>query len=177
MSPGPTLEVPSADGLIGAVVLAAGAATRYGSPKQLVYLPAVLERLARTSVDEVVVVEGAYPLDELHLPRVVKCPDWERGPGASLRCGLAALGDDVEAALVVLADGPELDPRAVERVLEHRGDAPVVAASYDGTRDHPAVISRPAWSSIPDQGARALDAALVECGDLDPPGDFDYPPE
>ena len=41
--------------MIAAVVLAAGAATRYGSPKQLVYLPAVLERLAQTTVGEVVV--------------------------------------------------------------------------------------------------------------------------
>jgi len=164
--------------VIAAVVLAAGAATRYGSPKQLVYLPAVLERLDETSVDEVVVVEGAYPLDGLSLAaRVVRCPDWERGPGASLRFGLAALGADVEAALVVLADGPELDPRAVERLIAHRGDAPVVVASYDGTRDHPAVLARAAWSDVPDEGARALDATLVACDDLEPPGDFDYPPE
>jgi CTP:molybdopterin cytidylyltransferase MocA len=164
--------------LIAAVVLAAGAATRYGSPKQLVFLPAVLERLLQTSVDEVVVVEGAYPLDELGLKvPVVRCPDWARGPGASLRCGLAALGDDVEAALVVLADGPALDPRAVERVLEHRDDAAVVAASYDGTRDHPAVLSRSVWDRVPDEGARALEAALVACDDLEPPGDFDYPPD
>ena len=108
--------------------------------------------------------------------RVVRCAEWAQGPGASLRCGLAALGDDVEAALVVLADGPALDPRAVERVLEHRGDAPVVAASYDGTRDHPAVLSRAVWDRVPDEGARALDAALVACDDLEPPGDFDYPP-
>ena len=107
----------------------------------------------------------------------MRCPDWERGPGASLRCGLAALGDDVEAALIVLADGPELDPRAVERVLEHRGDAPVVAASYDGARDHPAVLSRAVWDSIPDEGARALEAELIACDDLVPPGDFDYPPD
>ena len=163
---------------IAAVVLAAGAATRYGSPKQLVYLPSVLERLAGAPVDEVVVVEGAYPLDELHLDvRVVRCRDWAQGPGASLRCGLAALGSGVEAALVVLADGPELDPRAVARVLDHRGDGPVVAASYDGTRDHPAVLSRSAWGDVPDEGARALAATLVACDDLQPPGDVDYPPE
>src|SRR5207237_7810736 len=133
-----------------------------------------LERLEHTSVDVVVVVEGAHPLDEFaKVARVVRCPDWERGPGASLRCGLAALGDDVEAALIVLADGPELDPRAVERVLEHRGDAPVVAASYDGTRDHPVVLARTVWDDVPDAGARALDAALVATGDLEPPGDLD----
>jgi nicotine blue oxidoreductase len=164
--------------VVAAVVLAAGAATRYGSAKQRVYLPAVLGRLAQTSVEDVVVVEGAYPLHDLGLGvRVVRCPDWEQGPGASLRCGLAALGADVDAALVVLADGPDLDPRAVERVLARRRDAPVVAASYDGTRDHPAVLSRAAWDAIPDEGARGLDALLVVCDDLEPPGDFDYPPD
>jgi len=162
---------------VAAVVLAAGAATRYGSPKQLVFLPYVLERLAATSVSDVVVVEGAYPIDPSAFGgvRVVTCPDWALGPGASLRCGLAALGDDVDAALVVLADGPQLDPRAVERLIEHRGDADVVVASYDGTRDHPAVLSRAAWSAIPDEGARALQATLVACDDLEPPGDMDYP--
>ncbi len=106
----------------------------------------------------------------------MRCADWARGPGASLRCGLAALGPEVEAAVVVLADGPELDPRAVRRLLARRGDAPVVAASYDGTRDHPAVLARSAWASVPDEGARALDAVLVDCSDLQPPGDLDYPP-
>jgi nicotine blue oxidoreductase len=162
---------------IAAVVLAAGAATRYGSPKQLVFLPYVLERLASTSVEDVVVVEGAYPIDPDAFGgvRVVACPDWALGPGASLRCGLTALGEDVDAALVVLADGPRLDPRAVERLIAHREDAPVVAASYDGTRDHPAVLSRAAWGRIPDEGARALEATLVACDDLEPPGDMDYP--
>ncbi len=166
--------------MIAAVVLAAGAATRYGSPKQLVFLPFVLERLAATSVGAVVVVEGAYPIEEsetlsLGGARVVSCPDWELGPGASLRCGLDALGEEAEAALVVLADGPQLDPRAVERLIAHRADSDVVVASYDGTRDHPAVLSRAAWGNIPDEGARALAATLVACDDLEPPGDMDYP--
>jgi nicotine blue oxidoreductase len=164
--------------LIAAVVLAAGAATRYGSAKQLVYLPDVLGRLAETSVDDVVVVEGAHRLEgvDLGAGRLVRCPDWAKGPGASLRCGLAALSEDVEAAVVVLADGPELDPRAVERVVAHRREADVVAASYDGTRDHPAVLARAIWHGVPDEGARALDARLVACEDLHPPGDVDYAP-
>ena len=85
-------------------------------------LPYVLDSLRAAPIDEVVVVAGAYPIEangsiDLDGVRVVTCPDWALGPGASLRCGLAALGDDVDAALVVLADGPYLDPRAVERVL------------------------------------------------------------
>jgi CTP:molybdopterin cytidylyltransferase MocA len=160
--------------VIGAVVLAAGASTRYGRPKQWELLPAVLERLSHCALDEVVVVEGAHPLDSTEV-HVVHCADWERGPGASLRCGLGALGDDVTHAVVVLADGPDLDPRAVAHVLEHRDDADVVAASYDGTRNHPVVLARAAWASIPGEGARALDPFLVDCSDLEPPGDVDVP--
>jgi CTP:molybdopterin cytidylyltransferase MocA len=138
--------------------------------KQREFLPAVLAALAASSVDEVVVVEGAHALEAPGV-RCVHCADWERGPGASLRCGLAALGPDVERAVVVLADGPDLDPRAVDRLAAH--PAPVAAASYDGTRDHPVALARSAWSGIPDEGGRALEPELVACSDLRPPGDRD----
>ena len=131
----------------------------------------MLEALARAPVDEVVVVEGAHALEAAGV-RVVHCDDWEQGPGASLRCGLAALGEDVTRAVVVLADGPALDPRAVARLLER--DEPVLAASYDGTRSHPVVLVRSAWGAIPDEGGRALEPVLVDCSDLTPPGDVDY---
>ncbi len=130
----------------------------------------MLAALAETSVTEIVVVEGAHTLDAPGA-RVVACPDWAVGPGASLRCGLSALGAEVERAVIVLADGPDLDPRAVERVLGR--DEPVVAASYDGTRSHPVVLARCAWGEIPDAGGRALDPVLVDCSDLRPPGDVD----
>jgi CTP:molybdopterin cytidylyltransferase MocA len=159
--------------LIYAVVLAAGASSRYGTspPKQVELLPRVLEALRQSTVDETVVVSGAHPLDV----ETVHCPDWERGPGASLRCGLEALPAEAEAALVVLADGPELDPRAIDRIIEswrvEGGDA--VAAAYDGVRLHPVLLARPAWSLVPDEGAKGLEARLVACDDLSPPGDVD----
>ena len=102
--------------MIGAVVLAAGAATRFGTPKQRLLLEEVLARVRAAGIDEVVVVAGAYDL-ETTAP-VVLCPDWERGPGASLRCGLAALSEGAQAAIVVLADGPDLAPESIGRVVE-----------------------------------------------------------
>ena len=105
----------------------------------------------------------------------VRCPEWQRGPGASLRCGLAALPQEAEAAVVVLADGPDLDPRAVDRVvrswLAEGGDA--VAATYGGVRLHPLLLARRVWQDVPDEGARALAARPVPCDDLTPPGDVD----
>jgi CTP:molybdopterin cytidylyltransferase MocA len=162
--------------VIAAVVLAAGAATRFGAPKQRLLLPLVLERLAESPVDEVIVVGGAYPL-ESDRARVVEAPDWERGPGASLRSGLAALDAGVEAAVVCLADGPNLSPEAVRRVLAawRAGAGPVVAASYAGARGHPLVLGRAAWDSVPDEGLRSFPVVLVPCDDLGAPGDVDSP--
>ncbi len=160
------------------MVLAAGASSRYGGVKQREFLPAVLDALARTIVDEVIVVAGAHTLEPGSLREpgsgvsVVHCPDWERGPGASLRCGLAALGPEIERAVVVLADGPELDPRAVDRVLAD--PAPYAAASYDGTRSHPVALDRSAWGEIPDDGLRGREPTFVDCSDLRPPGDVDF---
>jgi CTP:molybdopterin cytidylyltransferase MocA len=158
-------------------VLAAGAATRFGSPKQQLLLPRVLERLAEAPVDDVVVVEGAYSLEAAGEARVVACPEWERGPGASLRCGLAALPPGARAAVVVLADGPDLSPAAVDRVLAawRDGNAPLVAASYNGDRGHPIVVGRELWGSVPDAGLRAFEPVLVACDDLGAPGDVDRP--
>jgi nicotine blue oxidoreductase len=159
--------------MVAAVVLAAGAATRFGAPKQALLLPEVLRRVRASTVEEVVVVAGAHPVATD--ARVVLCPDWERGPGASLRCGLAALGEDVEAAVVVLADGPDLSPAAVDRVVAawRGGAGPIVAASYGRDRGHPVVLDRALWGRIPDEGARALEPVLVPCDDLGPPGDVD----
>ena len=160
---------------VAAVVLAAGAATRYGSPKQAEFLPAVLDALGRAGLRNVVVVAGAHPLRvDSTQARVVQCDDWADGPGASLRCGLQGLGVDVAHALVVLADGPDLDPRAVERLVAHRGDGAVVAAAYAGERSHPVVLARSVWHDLPDEGGRALPAVLVDCSDLEAPGDVDF---
>ena len=161
---------------VAAVVLAAGEASRFGSPKQRLLLPSVLERLRLAPVDEIVVVEGAYVLDLAEGARLVKCADWSRGPGASLRCGLAALGPDVEAAVVVLADGPDLVPESVSRVLdEWRGEGGIVAASYGGARGHPLVVGRADWGDVPDRGLNARSVRLVPCDDLGAPGDVDTP--
>ena len=160
---------------VAAVVLAAGEASRFGTPKQRLLLPEVLERLARAPVDEIVVVAGAHTLETP--ARVVTCAGWKRGPGASLVAGLAELGDDAEAAIVVLADGPDLAPEAVERVIASwRTDGgDVVAASYGGERGHPLLVARAAWAEIPDAGLRELPARLVPCDDLGDPGDVDTP--
>ena len=161
--------------MISAVVLAAGAATRFASPKQRLLLPGVLDRVRASAVDDVLVVLGAHDVDTE--ARTVRCDEWERGIGASLRCGLRALPEEAEAAVVVLADGPRLAPEAVDRVIHawRETGAEVVAATYGGVRLHPVLLARSGWDAVPDAGARELPALLVACDDLPPPGDVDTP--
>ena len=80
-------------------------------------------------------------------------------------------------AVVALADGPDLAPAAVDRVVAawRNGAGRVIAASYDGSRGHPIVLDRAVWASVPDEGARALEPVLVPCDDLGAPGDVDRP--
>jgi CTP:molybdopterin cytidylyltransferase MocA len=162
------------DARVAAVVLAAGAGTRFGGPKQERLLPLVLSRLAQTGVEEIVVVLGAYRFP-VEGARVVTAEDWDRGPGASLRAGLAALPSETKAAVVCLADGPLLAPAAVDRLLAawRAGEGEALAASYDGMRGHPVVLGCSVWGSIPDEGARALQVTLVPCDELGSPEDVD----
>jgi CTP:molybdopterin cytidylyltransferase MocA len=156
------------------IVLAAGASTRFGKPKQRLLTEAVLERVRRSSVPDAIVVIGAHQL-EVTAP-TIHCPDWEQGRGASLRCGLRSLGGDAIAAIVVLADGPDLSPAAIDRVVDVwlESGAEVVAATYDGNRGHPVLLARAVWERVPEEGARSLPALLVPCDDLGPPGDVDF---
>jgi CTP:molybdopterin cytidylyltransferase MocA len=162
--------------MIAAVVLAAGEGSRFGGAKQQLLLPDVLAAVRASSVEDLVVVAGAHPVDVD--ATVVTCPDWASGIGASLRCGLGALPPETEAAVVALADGPDLAPAAVDRVIDawRSGAGDVVVASYGGDRGHPVLLARAMWSRVPDEGARALGAepVLVPCDDLGHPGDVDY---
>ena len=147
---------------VGAVVLAAGAATRFGGPKQALLLAEVLARVrASEEVGEIVVVTGAHALETD--ARVVHCPDWELGGGASLRCGLRTLPPETPAAVVVLADGPDLAPAAIDRVVAawRDGAGEVVAASYGGVRGHPVVLGRAVWDDVPDEGELVLDNVVA----------------
>lgn len=145
-------------------------------------LARVLETVERAGIAERLVVLGARADDvlaavELHGARPVICEDWRDGQAASLHAGLGALPPEVDRALVVLGDGPGLDPEAVRRMAGRPVTRRVLAADYGAGRSHPVVVPRTLWSRIPRHGetpVRPLGAELVDCRDLRPPGDVDY---
>ena len=176
--------------MIAAVVLAGGAGRRYGGAKQLhdvggrPMLERVLAVVGAASVGDRVVVLGARAEEVLaavnvHGSRPVVCDGWEAGQAASLRCGLDALEPSVTAALVVLGDGPGLQAEALARVADAWDGRPdsVLAADYGEGRSHPVLLPRAVWGTLPAVGeapGRGLPAELVDCRDLQAPGDVDY---
>jgi molybdenum cofactor cytidylyltransferase len=154
----------------GAVILAAGEAKRFGTPKQL--LPwrgkslvahVVEQALVCPDVDRVTVtvgaradeVEAALPMDLTgfgKLVRSVRVPDWSEGQSRSVQQGLEAVAPAVltpgsgplGVVLFLLADQPGVTPELLsDLVRRHRETlAPVVAPRYQGQRGNPVLFDR-----------------------------------
>jgi molybdenum cofactor cytidylyltransferase len=106
--------------------------------------------------------------------RIVECANADDGMGASLACGVAALGA-ADACIVALADMPWIAPATIMGVAAAlREGAGIVAPVYRGRRGHPVGFSRRHFAELSalhgDEGARSLlarahDIALVDCDD------------
>lgn len=172
-----------------AVVLAAGAGSRFGGPGHKLAADlhgttvsghAVRSALA-AGLGEVVVVVGSRP--DLDLPTGVTAlvnDAWRDGQGSSLRCALDWAGPrGFDAVVVGLGDQPGLDPVAWRRVAAATA-TPLAVATYDGRRGHPVRLGRATWALLDerrDRGARDLLAGhpdwVTEVACPGDPGDID----
>ncbi|HEX7298470.1 MAG TPA: nucleotidyltransferase family protein [Solirubrobacteraceae bacterium] len=186
--------------MIAGLVLAAGGASRFGSPKQLADLDglpllqhAVDAMLAVPAIDPVVVVLGAEAervraAVDLRHARAVVCAEWAEGMAASLRCGLAAVGD-ADWVIVTLGDQPRVTPQVIAGVLDHAVSAAAgttaVRATYAGVPGHPVALGRAMLPGVVqlsgDVGARELlgtaTVRTFEAAGLCDPADVDTPEE
>lgn len=155
------------------IVLAAGASTRLGQPKQLVrlggqpLLHTVVSQAVAIAGSSVTVVLGAHAQDLTRLLQhspasVVVNRRWEEGLASSIRCGLAAVPPTATAVLILLGDQVAVSADDLQRLSAAWGghDTVIAAAVYRGTVGVPAIFPRFCFSELAelrgDQGARVL---------------------
>jgi len=181
---------------ISAIVLAAGAGSRFGGGKLLApfggrtLIEATLLGLRGAPVDETIAVvgndaEGLRGLCESYGVSLAENPDWAEGMATSVKKGLAACSPDASGAVVVLGDQPLVGSKAVKRLVEaHKGGAAVAVATYGGERRNPALFARGTWPMLEeelsgDEGARRFlrshpeMVTEVPCDDVADPTDVD----
>ena len=161
---------------IAAVVLAAGAGSRFGGKKLLAPLEGrpilqhVLDRLEAAGLDDVVVVVGddavelEAGIDWGAAQRVVN-PAPDEGLSSSLKVGIGAVPDEADGALITLGDQPLLPARAIRALIdaEPRDDRPIVVPVYgDGAGRNPVLLRRPAFDLVDEAaGDRGLGPLLA----------------
>jgi molybdenum cofactor cytidylyltransferase len=160
------------DGL-HAIVLAAGASTRFGSAKQLVrvagrpLLHTTVTRTAEVVGNALIVVlgSGAAELAPLlkHSPgAIVVNQEWREGLGSSIRAGVARLPAACGGVLLVLADQAAVTADDLKRLAGTWRKQPqyIAAALYAGTVGAPAIFPRAAFRELAalrgDAGARPI---------------------
>lgn len=149
---------------VGLVVLAAGASTRMGTPKQL--LPYRGRSLLRHTVEvaiasvcrPIVVVLGANAnriqpeLDQIAV-QTVRNLQWADGMGTSLRSGISALiaaDPNLQAAVVALCDQPFISTQLINQIVEayNASAQPIVACVYAETLGVPALFDRALFAEL-----------------------------
>jgi len=188
-----TTEARGRGAKLEAVVLAAGAARRFGGGKLTapygdgVLLDGALAAAFAAPVRGVTVVTGTDALaveaaarayagrtGQASRLRIVHAPAHAEGMAASLRAGIASLPPDAEGAFVFLGDMPRV-PAAVLAPLADRlaaGDL-CAAPTFQGRRGHPTAFARDLFPDLlaltGDEGARKVlqrvGPALVEASD------------
>lgn len=140
------------------LLLAAGASTRMGRPKQLLTWQgksliqhAVAQIQLAAVAQKIVVVLGANQeliapeLSGLQVEHIIN-PDWQEGMGSSIRCGVGYLVSPGAAAwqgiCISLVDQPLVQAPQLRALYEHwqTQQQPISAASYDGVLGAPALF-------------------------------------
>jgi CTP:molybdopterin cytidylyltransferase MocA len=141
------------------LILAAGASSRFGTPKQLARIRSktLIQRAYDCATqlfpDDTFVVLGAHRntiLEELtaanSIPqsRILYNRNWAFGIGESINVGVQVLENQYDEIMIILADQVQITPRDIQRLLDSCvGDA-IICADYNGSRGVPAIFPKKA---------------------------------
>ena len=186
------------------IILAAGAATRMGKPKQLLTYKSdtVLGRTIATanalSQEKPVVILGAHAQEikakhAQHHAHFAINPKWEEGMGNSLVFGLRTALEahpQLEAIMVLLADQPLIQAGYLQRMVGQYAHAntPIIATQYENGAGVPAIFDKSLFPKLMelkgDTGARkiigdhpekvVLNPEDKSLFDIDTPGDYQH---
>ena len=166
----------AARGAPSAVVLAAGASSRFLGTKQLAeiggktLIETVILAIPAAEVGETVVVLGhkasamAERIGAMKGIKVVVNQQYRAGMATSIRAGISALGDGPGGALLLLADQPFVTRSLLRRMLKafaaRDGKGKIVAAAYRGLVAPPVIFSRSYFHELTalrgNRGARSI---------------------
>jgi CTP:molybdopterin cytidylyltransferase MocA len=136
---------------VAAVILAAGAGSRFGEPKARARIGA---RTMVGIVADVATAAGLSPViavapPDLPVPKTVLAVRNEvpsAGLSRSLRLGLAAVPSEADAAVILLGDQPTVDVSLLHELDGWRGGTPIVATRADGVLGPPVLLEREAFA-------------------------------
>lgn len=149
---------------VGLIILAAGASTRMGTPKQLLLYQGcslirhVTENAIASVCEPIIVVLGANAerikpeINQLPI-QIVENQQWTEGMSASIRVGLEALlavNQNLEAVAIALCDQPFVSSQTFNRIIEayRVTGKPIIASEYSGTLGVPALFNRALFSEL-----------------------------
>ncbi|NET03488.1 MAG: nucleotidyltransferase family protein [Symploca sp. SIO2B6] len=149
---------------IAIIILAAGASTRMGTPKQLLpyqgnsLLGHTIETAIVSACKPVVVVLGANAQQissQINQTSVIviKNPDWYLGMGSSIRTGILFLANYspiIDAAVITVCDQPFLTTKIINHLIAvyHATRKPIVACQYADTLGVPVLFSHIFFSEL-----------------------------
>ena len=162
---------------VAGLLLAAGASTRMGRPKQLLpfaegtLLENILEEALKSDLDKIILVLGHKSGeikralgDALENPklRVIENRQYHQGISSSILAGLSAVEKTHDHVLILLADMPHIHVRLINRLIQHyrRSHLQLGAVKMKGRRSHPVIIGRRFYPQLHkltgDSGARDI---------------------
>ncbi len=150
---------------VSIVILAAGASSRMGAPKQLLLIDGktLIKRICETAMDTtcypIVAVLGAnrnlIRQETERMPiTVIDNPQWEKGMSSSIKMGLAGAymtEKAIEAVIFLTVDMPYISVDLIEKMIkkaESDESIEIVACKYDNQIGIPVLFKRSLFTDL-----------------------------